>query len=246
MGLVILVYELTSCRGHARSAVPGSAGILPATGRRPAIVHAGKMPALPGKRRRNDDGASRCPGPSRFSSVKMKHGILIGPGVFDRRRCHGRRWRDGTRLRRSIAMSLTFGGLLRGSDRTTRSAERRAPSAERRAPSAERRAHECAVANKVHPQRFGCGAVEGSPPAARSSRPRASLPAEGKRSDPFSARGEWSRQLRTRGRHQAAQCRPQRCVCSPPLGRSIAADARNACDRSGPHPSPDNHRAREQ
>ena len=29
-GLVILVYELTSCRGHARSAVPGSAGILPA------------------------------------------------------------------------------------------------------------------------------------------------------------------------------------------------------------------------
>ena len=29
-GLVILLYELTSCRGHARSAVPGSAGILPA------------------------------------------------------------------------------------------------------------------------------------------------------------------------------------------------------------------------
>ena len=27
---------------------PGSAGILPATGRRPATVHAGKMPALPG------------------------------------------------------------------------------------------------------------------------------------------------------------------------------------------------------
>ena len=30
LGLVILVYESTSCRGHARSAVPGSAGILPA------------------------------------------------------------------------------------------------------------------------------------------------------------------------------------------------------------------------
>ena len=29
-GLVILVYELTSCRGHARNTVPGSAGILPA------------------------------------------------------------------------------------------------------------------------------------------------------------------------------------------------------------------------
>ena len=29
-GLVIVLYELTSCRGHARSAVPGSAGILPA------------------------------------------------------------------------------------------------------------------------------------------------------------------------------------------------------------------------
>ena len=57
---------------------------MPATGRRPAIVHAGKMPALPGRRRRNDDGASRCPGPSRFSSVKMKHGILIGPVLRQR------------------------------------------------------------------------------------------------------------------------------------------------------------------
>ena len=32
---------------RSERAVPGCAGILPATGRRPAIVHAGKMPAHP-------------------------------------------------------------------------------------------------------------------------------------------------------------------------------------------------------
>ena len=37
------------CRESALGEVPGSAGILPAAGRRPAIVQAGKMPALPGK-----------------------------------------------------------------------------------------------------------------------------------------------------------------------------------------------------
>ena len=77
-GLVILVYESTSCRDHARGALPGSAGILPAAGRRPAIVQAGKMPALPGRRHPNDDGASRCPGPTRFVSVKKNHRILVG------------------------------------------------------------------------------------------------------------------------------------------------------------------------
>ena len=39
-----------SCpHGQPMEPVPGSAGILPAAGRRPAIVHAGWKPALPGK-----------------------------------------------------------------------------------------------------------------------------------------------------------------------------------------------------
>ena len=40
-------------RTEAVDGLPGSAGILPATGRRPAIVHAGRMPALPGSRGEN-------------------------------------------------------------------------------------------------------------------------------------------------------------------------------------------------
>ena len=43
-GAVISTIEPSSARS-----VPGTAGILPATGRRPAIVQAGKMPVNPGK-----------------------------------------------------------------------------------------------------------------------------------------------------------------------------------------------------
>ena len=53
------------------SASPGSAGILPAAGRRPAVVQAGKMPGAPRKSRKTwlidcgDDGRSRSPAAER-------------------------------------------------------------------------------------------------------------------------------------------------------------------------------------
>ena len=99
---------------------------------------------------------------------------------------YGRWWRqrEGLTLRNAPACRT-----MPSAERRAPSAERRAPSAERRAPSAERRAHNCAVANKVHRQRFGCGGVEGPPPAARRSAPQPSLPAERKRSDPYPSPG---------------------------------------------------------
>ena len=54
--------------------LPGSAGILPAVGRRPTVVHAGKMPALPGRRCRMFMRA-RCP--------RSRE----GPRMFMRARC---------------------------------------------------------------------------------------------------------------------------------------------------------------
>ena len=42
-------HHMKGVRRH-EAACPGSAGILPATGRRPAVVHAGQRPALPGRR----------------------------------------------------------------------------------------------------------------------------------------------------------------------------------------------------
>ena len=48
------------------------------------------MPALPGRRRPNDDGASRCPGPTRFVSVKKNHRILVGARSRASRRRDGR------------------------------------------------------------------------------------------------------------------------------------------------------------
>ena len=52
------VCESTSCRDHARG-------------------------ALPGRRRPNDDGTSRCPGPIRCVSVKKNHRILVGAAGVD-------------------------------------------------------------------------------------------------------------------------------------------------------------------
>ena len=63
-------------------AFPGSAGFQPAAGRRPAVVHAGKMPALPGK------AASR-------RTTFMLRGGRSGHGRLWRPRDRGRPALDG-------------------------------------------------------------------------------------------------------------------------------------------------------
>ena len=86
----VSVQGLVDCRVYGICGKPAISGRLPRsvvrferdwsscfTKRRVAEV----MPALPERRRPNDNSASRCPGPGRFVSVKMNHRMLVSaPG----------------------------------------------------------------------------------------------------------------------------------------------------------------------